>query len=193
LLFGVGNVGSELSKIDDADTFMTTDGGISWKNVKKGPWTWSYGDQGSIIVLAPRGAGDQAAKTKTVSYSLDEGKTWSDYSFSDEEVTILDVTTLKSGTSRNFLLWCRSGSGKIFTVNLDFTGLTDKACQFNEQGDSDYYLWSPKHPLQDDDCLFGHVAKYLRKKTDTKCYNDQNLQRLHEFSNCQCSRRDYEW
>ncbi|OAQ91967.1 vacuolar protein sorting/targeting protein 10 [Purpureocillium lilacinum] len=194
LLFGVGNVGSSLGDIKDADTFMSRDGGVTWTSVKKGHWTWRYGDQGSIIVLAQRATHASPAKTKIVSYSLDEGKTWKEYTFADEDVTILDISTLDSGTSRNFLLWCKSGSGKTFSVNLDFTGLANKACEFKKdsQADSDYYLWSPKHPLQDDDCLFGHVARYLRKKADRKCYNEQSIQRLYDHKDCQCSRRDYE-
>lgn len=193
LIFAVGNVGSKLGDIKDADTFMTTDGGITWKNVKKGHWTWQYGDQGSIIVLVQRATHGNGAKTKMVSYSTDEGNTWTDYDFTDEEVTVLDITTLRTGVSRNFLLWCKSNDGKIFSVNLDFTGLANKPCQYLEDGDSDYTLWSPKHPLQSDDCLFGHVARYLRKKTDRKCYNKRNLQRLHDYTNCECTRRDYEW
>ncbi|RFU79218.1 vacuolar sorting targeting 10 [Trichoderma arundinaceum] len=192
LLFGVGNVGPTLGDIKKSDTFMSTDSGVSWKNVKKGSWSWQYGDQGSIIVLVQRFTRNNPVKTRYVSYSTDEGNTWKDFEFADSDVSVLDITTLRSGTSRNFLLWCKSGRGRLFSVNLDFTGLTDKACEFTKGGDSDYYLWSPKHPLQDDDCLFGHVAKYLRKKTDRKCYNKQNLQRLYEHEDCACSRRDYE-
>ncbi|KOS16873.1 Vacuolar protein sorting/targeting protein 10 [Escovopsis weberi] len=192
LLFGVGNVGPHLGDFKDADTFMSTDAGISWKNVKKGRWTWQYGDQGSIIVLVQKATPKNAVKTDIVSYSVDEGNTWKDYKFTDEEVTVLDITTVRSGTSRNFLLWCRSSRGKLFSVNLDFTGLTDKPCKYDKDGDSDYYLWSPKHPLLDNDCLFGHVSRYLRKKTDRKCYNTQDIQRNVENENCECGRSDYE-
>ncbi|KFA78131.1 hypothetical protein S40288_01373 [Stachybotrys chartarum IBT 40288] len=192
LMFGVGNVGSELGDIKDADTFMTTDGGITWKNVKKGHWTWQYGDQGSIIVLVQRATRKNDVKTNIVSYSTNEGKTWTDYKFNDDEVTVLDITTLRSGTSRNFLLWCRDGKKKLFSVNLDFTGLADEPCSYSQDPHSDYYVWSPKHPTQDNECLFGHVAKYLRKKTDRRCYNDRGLQRLLEYTNCECRREDYE-
>ncbi|KAF7535712.1 hypothetical protein G7Z17_g13159 [Cylindrodendrum hubeiense] len=192
LIFGVGNVGSKLAEIKDSDTFMTTDGGITWKNVKKGHWTWQYGDQGGVIVLVQRATHGNGAKTKIVSYSTDEGKTWTDYKFSDDEVTVLDITTVQTGASRNFILWCKPDKGKLFSVNLDFTGLADKACEYDEESESDYYLWSPKHPFQDNDCVFGHVATYLRKRTDRKCYNKQNLQRLHDYSNCKCARTDYE-
>jgi photosystem II stability/assembly factor-like uncharacterized protein len=193
LMLGVGNVGSKLGDIEDADTFLTTDAGITWTNVKKGRWTWQYGDQGSIIVLAQKTTRNNPVKSKAVSYSLDEGKTWEDQEFATVPVTVLDITTVQSGTSRNFLVWCRDDAGTLFSVNLDFSGLADDACEVTEDDNSDYYLWSPKHPLQDNDCLFGHVAKYLRKKPDRKCYNKENLQRLQQVTNCECTREDYEW
>ncbi|KAF4984836.1 hypothetical protein FZEAL_64 [Fusarium zealandicum] len=192
LIFGVGHVGPKLGEMKDADTFMSDDGGITWKCVKKGSWTWQFGDQGSIIVLVQRATHGNGVKTKTVSYSADEGKTWADYEFNEQEITVLDLTSVQTGVARNFLLWCRTDDNKLFTVNLDFTGLTDKACKASDDESSDYDLWSPKHPLQDDDCLFGHVAKYRRKKADRKCFNERDMARLQSYENCECSRRDYE-
>lgn len=188
LMFGVGNVGPILGDAKDADTFMTTDAGLTWKHVQKGRWIWSIGDQGSIVVLAPR---DTA--TKSVSFSTDEGDTWDEYEFSDTEIAISDITTLRSGSSRNFLLWGDDG-GQLVTVNLDFTGLTDRPCE--NEGDSetsDYYLWSPEHPLQPNGCLFGHKNQYLRKKKGRSCYNDKKLQHLFHVDDCKCTRQDFEW
>ncbi|WQF78177.1 Putative WD40/YVTN repeat-like-containing domain superfamily, sortilin [Colletotrichum destructivum] len=192
LMFGNGNVGSSLSAIKEADTFMTTDAGITWKNVKKGAWTWQYGDQGSIVVLVQRASPENPVKTKTISYTTDEGKTWKDFAFTDKEVTVLDISTLRSGASRNFLIWCKDDGGEMFSVNVDFAGLTDRPCKSDENGGSDYYLWSPKHPSQPDNCLFGHVSKYLRKKEDANCYNDARVQHLYQLQNCTCTRSDFE-
>ncbi|KAF5660032.1 carboxypeptidase Y-sorting PEP1 precursor [Fusarium circinatum] len=192
LIFGYGNVGPSLGDVKDADTFMSADGGINWKSVKKGVWTWQYGDQGSIIVLAQRATQANKIKSNIVSYSTDEGNTWTDYKFTDKEVTIQDLTSVHSGTSRNFLVWYQTDDKKLFAANLDFTGLTNQPCKHSDDSSSDYDLWSPKHPLQNDDCLFGHKAKYLRKKTDRKCYNQASMSRLREYENCECTRRDFE-
>ncbi|KAI1373608.1 Oligoxyloglucan reducing end-specific cellobiohydrolase [Hypoxylon crocopeplum] len=187
IMFGIGNVGPILGDAKDADTFMTADAGLTWKMVKKGSWTWSFGDQGSIVVLAQRNT-----KSKSISYSLDRGDTWEDYPFSETDVVITDITTLRSGSSRDFILWGHQGD-KLFTVNLDFSGLASEPCKDDDdQEKSDYELWSPKHPLQPDDCLFGHKNYYLRKKKDRKCYNDRDLQYLYGVENCECTRRDYE-
>ncbi|KAJ4271974.1 vacuolar protein sorting/targeting protein PEP1 [Fusarium torreyae] len=192
MIFGVGNVGSSLGEMKDADTFMSADGGITWRNVQKGVWTWQYGDQGSIIVLAKRATHGNNAKSNIISYSTDEGKTWTDFKFTDKEVTVQDLTSVYSGASRNFLVWYRTDDKKLFAANLDFTGLTDQACKNTEDASSDYDLWSPKHPLQKDDCLFGHKAKYLRKKPDRKCFNEKTMSRLRGYEICECTRRDFE-
>ncbi|KAI0204673.1 hypothetical protein F4808DRAFT_306358 [Astrocystis sublimbata] len=188
LMFGTGNVGPILGNAKDADTFMTQDAGMTWKEIKKGSWSWSFGDQGSIVVIAQRNK-----KTKSVSYSLDRGDTWQDKEFHNSEVFITDITTVRSGSSRNFILWGQNGK-ELFAINLDFSGLTDKPCIHDEDDSdkSDYELWSPEHPLQPNRCLFGHKNYYLRKKKDRKCYNERKLQQVYKFETCECTREDYE-
>lgn len=182
LMFGLGNVGQYLGAKSEADTFMTTDAGITWTNVQKGQWMWQYGDQGSIIVLAQVGK-----STKTIKYTVDEGRKWEEWQFSDDDITITDVTTLRSGASRNFLIWGMK-DGKVVTINIDFSGLADRECDTNE----DYYFWSPKHPFQNNNCLFGHQSQYRRKKTDAKCYNGFRIQHQYNVRNCTCERTDFE-
>ncbi|KAL1965296.1 hypothetical protein VTN77DRAFT_5898 [Rasamsonia byssochlamydoides] len=191
LMFGVGNVGEYLTTKDEADTFFTRDGGITWKAVKKGSYKWEFGDQGSVLVLV-----EELKPTKVVYFSVDEGDTWEEFKFSDEEMVIESISTLPSDTSKNFLLWGREvSSGKLATVNLDFSGLRDRKCNLDEEtGEGeDYYLWEPKHPLQEGNCLFGHVEQYHRKKPSSHCWNDWSEPHIHRIArNCTCTREDYE-
>ncbi|KAF2674767.1 vacuolar protein sorting/targeting protein 10 [Microthyrium microscopicum] len=194
LMIGVGNVGEYLGLYNEGDTFLTKDGGITWKPIMKGTFMYEYGDQGSIIILVPR-----SVPTNKVWYSTDEGDEWHEYEFDHDGVTTVDrVTTVPSDNSRNFLLWGKKG-GALTTVNLDFTGLADKQCKLDKENptaaDSDYELWSPKHPGKTDevDCLFGHVSRYYRKKPQSNCYNGPLIERLHDIErNCTCTRQDFE-
>ena len=193
LMMGVGNVGASLGSKEEADTFITRDGGITWDLVKKGNYMWEFGDQGSIIAIVR-----ERVATKEIFYSLDEGASWMAYQFSDSDMIIEAITTLPSDNSRNFLLWGRySDSAKeIVTVNIDFTGLRDRLCHLDELNptDGDYYLWEPKHPLQDSNCLFGHIAQYHRKRPEADCYNGRRFDHLHNIArNCTCTRQDFEW
>lgn len=199
LMIAVGNVGSELlpKDHDDTDTFITSDAGITWQSIKKGAYLFEYGDQGSIILIVK-----ERTPTKTLFYSLDEGKTWNEHSFSEVDMRIEAITTMPSDRSMNFLLW----GGEVddgaksapFTVALDFAALKDRerACTFSEEKpeNEDYYLWEPRHPTQSDNCLFGHISTYHRKRSDAKCHNGKTpLPQLHEIkSNCTCTREDFE-
>lgn len=193
LMVGVGNVGEFLVEYNEGNTFLTKDGGITWKHVMKGTYMWEYGDQGSVIVLV-----EKDTPTNAVFYSLDEGETWSRKEFSGTQMLVEKISTVPSDNSRNFLLWATEGQ-KLKTVNLDFSGLTSHQCKLDkenpESDESDYYLWKPEHPLKQDEkeCLFGHVSRYYRKKTDKKCYNGPMIDRLHDIEkNCSCTRQDFE-
>jgi len=193
LMLAVGNVGPELSTFGEANTFMTTDAGITWKEIKKGTYAWEFGDQGSVIVIVRRGE-----DTDHVYYSIDSGAKWNLYQFADHKMRVDAITTVPSDTSLNFLLWGKD-SKELVAVNLDFSGLPEfqKECKLDENDPTkgDYDLWSPQHPLQQDEpeCLFGHVAQYHRKKRDVKCRNGQRIDQMHDIArNCSCTRRDFE-
>jgi len=155
---------------------------------KKGSYMWRFGDQGSIIVLI-----DPKEPTNVLYWSKDEGKNWEEYQFLDKKVHVEDLTTMPSDNSRNFLVWAKGDEGTM-TINIDFTGLTGRQCVLDEKVENDdYYFWSPKHPTQDNDCLFGHVSQYHRKKITADCYNGQTIERLHNIANnCECARSDFE-
>lgn len=196
LMMALGNVGPSLSRRSESNLFMTRDAGITWREVHKGIYAWEFGDRGSIIVIVP-----QNRPTKSLLFSLDEGETWTEHAFSDVDMKVDSVTTLPDDSSRNFLIWGRD-TGSLFAryaaVNIDFTKLKDrsKICAFNQANPegNDYYLWEPKHPSQKDNCLFGHVARYNRKRPESKCYNNETVPLLsHTEKNCECTRQDYEW
>lgn len=195
VMMGVGNVGETLGRYKDGDTYITVDGGVSWKEVMKGTYMWEYGDQGSIIVIV-----EENTPTKFVYYTTDDGETWTKYQFNDEEMLIGAISTVPSDTSKNFLLWGKEAGkrSRLTTVNLDFSQIFDRECNLMEEDPrnekSDYSLWSPQHPTKDDDCLFGHVSEYHRKKPESKCFNGRIIDRLHGIArNCTCSREDFEW
>lgn len=184
LMMGVGNVGEFLGTRNEANTFVTRDGGVTWTGVAPGSWMWEYGDQGSILVIVK-----EDEPTDYIKYSLDEGYSWTPYTFSSEPMTVNDISTVPSDTSLNFILW-GGISGSMATVNLDFSSLEER---FKQCTPLDLYDWSPKHPLSDDNCLFGHVATYKRKNVKSSCYLGRQRSQLSTISrNCTCTRQDFE-
>lgn len=208
MLLGVGNVGDYLIDYESSNTFMSNDGGITWHESHKGPYQWEFGDQGSIVVIVKDGE-----PTDRVLYTLNEGRTWEEHIFASQKMYIRDITTVPSDSSRRFLLFARpdDDGDHMKTIALDFSGLTDRQCNFEEtrsrsmltnvlgvldEQDSkkhDFYLWTPSHPSNEDKCLFGHVAEYHRKNPDSLCYIGPKLDTLHKIlQNCTCSIYDFE-
>ena len=193
LMMGVGNVGEYMTRKVEGDTFITSDGGMTWRAAKNGNYMWEFGDKGSVIVIA-----QEHAATDHIFYSLDEGLTWQEYKFADSPMNVYDLTTVPSDQSQNFLLWGKvsDNSKEITTVNIDFTGLRGRQCDNPDAHETDdYYMWAPKHPLQDNNCLFGHIAQYHRKRPGADCFNGNTLSHeLHMMvQNCTCTRQDFEW
>ncbi|CCH42175.1 transmembrane sorting receptor [Wickerhamomyces ciferrii] len=193
MMIGVGNVGNKLDAYFDGSTFLTRDGGVTWKEIKKGVYQWEYGDQGSIIVLV-----NAQDSTNVISYSLDEGQTWSDYQFTESLVKVNDISTVPSDDSRKFLLFTKlpSNKGDKSTVyQIDFSQLLKRKCNLDlaNPDTDDFDLWTPKHPHHPDNCLFGHEAHYYKKIPGRDCYIGEKLSKPYEvINNCPCNRKDFE-
>lgn len=193
LLIGVGSVGPKLKPVSDSDTFLSRDGGISWKEAVKGSHMWEFGDQGSIIVLAA-----DRERSHEVMYSLNEGETWQTYAFTTKEkaLELYDIATVPSDTSRSFLLFGREkGNADAFVTRIDFTGLTNVQCTLDtdKPDEDDFELWTPSHPFMEENCLFGHEAQYHRKIPDRDCFVGPRVHQPHKLlRNCTCVRQDYE-
>ncbi|VEU19482.1 DEKNAAC100201 [Brettanomyces naardenensis] len=193
MMIGVGNVGESLGNYYDGDTFLTRDGGISWKEVKKGVYMWEFGDQGSIIVLV-----NGKDNTNIIFYSLDQGDTWTEFKFTEEKVTVQDISTVPSDNSVKFLLFTRvplARGDKTRLFQIDFSQILSEPCNLDlENSDTDdFELWTPRHPQQDTNCLFGHEAQYYRKIPGKHCRVGKKLTQPYKvIRNCACSRQDYE-
>ncbi|CAD6629832.1 CEI_1a_G0027530.mRNA.1.CDS.1 [Saccharomyces cerevisiae] len=190
MMFGVGNVGDRLLPYEECSTFLTTDGGETWTEVKKGPHQWEYGDHGGVLVLVP-----ENAETDSISYSTDFGKTWKDYKFCGDKVLVKDIITVPRDSALRFLLFGEAknmGSGSFRTYTIDFRNIFERQCEFDITGKKRAdFKYSPLGSRTG--CLFGHKTEFLRK-TDEKCFIG-NIP-LSEFSrnvkNCSCTRQDFE-
>ncbi|ODV87493.1 hypothetical protein CANARDRAFT_194251 [[Candida] arabinofermentans NRRL YB-2248] len=193
MMMAVGNVGEKLENYYDGHTYLTKDGGNTWKEVKKGVYMWEYGDQGSVIVIV-----NGKDNTNILSYSVDEGDTWTDYKFTDESVTVQDISTVPGDNSLKFLLFTRvplARGDKTRVFQIDFSQLLKEPCNMDLKHPDidDFELWTPKHPFQSDNCLFGHEMQYYRKIPGKLCRIGKALRQPYKvIRDCACTRQDYE-
>ncbi|KAG7660701.1 VPS10 [[Candida] subhashii] len=186
-LIGVGSVGEHLEDYSKSSTFLSKDGGVTWKEVQDGVYMWEYGDRGTILVLV-----EATKATDKLLYSLDEGESWNEFKFADREVNILDLATVPTDTSRKFLILARDGGSATLSYSIDFTNIHKRQCQLNLDNPEkdDYTYWTPG-----DGCLFGHESKYLRRAIGhNDCFigSAPLAEGFTVTRNCTCTRQDYE-
>ena len=123
----VGNVGEQLAPYKESDTFLSRDAGFTWEEVHKDAHLWEFGDSGSILVMA-----NDEEPTDHVLYSLDEGLSWREYRFTNDNIRVKSIVTVPTDTSRRFILmgyYPRSPDAAV-VVHLDFSALTSIQCKF---------------------------------------------------------------
>ncbi|KAK6455477.1 vacuolar protein sorting/targeting protein 10 [Scheffersomyces xylosifermentans] len=193
LLIGVGSVGATLDSYDKSSTFLSNDGGITWKEIKHGVFMWEYGDRGTVLVLV------DANETDTLLYSLDDGETWLEFKFAKDPIKIDDLATVPSDTSRKFIIFGHSNKDSSVTLSysIDFSNIHKRQCQLDlDHPDlDDFEYWSPSHPNLPDNCLFGHESKFLRRAVGhSDCFigGAPLSEGFKVTRNCSCTRRDFE-
>jgi len=183
ILLGVGNVGPYLTDINNADTYMSIDAGLTWKLVKKGVYSWEFIDQGSIIVLI-----QEDVPTNVLYYSTNYGKDWNEYQFLNSEKIILRTLTSdpNSKSMYAFILGYKVGQiGEVIATSVNFENVLKKQC-----GKGDFEEWKISGNGKKT-CLLGHETTYQRKKVDSECYVG-DYERKVVKENCPCSEIDYE-
>jgi len=88
IIVAVGNTGFQLerNRPTKMNTYMSRDGGLNWKEIRKGSYIYEIGDHGGLIVLA-----HNTKETNEVLYSYDEGLTWHSMTISDTPIDIFNI------------------------------------------------------------------------------------------------------
>ncbi|KAJ7444437.1 Oligoxyloglucan reducing end-specific cellobiohydrolase [Mycena latifolia] len=187
LLVATGSVGNFLLPYEQCNTFLSTDGGITWNMILRGAHKLSFGDSGSILVAVPDEEG-----VNHVRYSLNSGQTWEVYNFG-VRLKPLTLTPSRNSGSPKFLLVGQVGRrdqssevGPYVTVYLDISSTRKRKC--TDEDFEVWYAWAPGS-----ECIMGHKQRYKRRKPDTECYVGQRLTEPDEsFDYCACTDADYE-
>ncbi|BGO96427.1 putative Signal sequence binding protein [Rhodotorula toruloides ATCC 204091] len=190
VMLAVGNVGEHLISYTDSDTFLTRDGGFTWEEVHKDAHMWEFGDQGTILILA-----NDEQPTDHVTYTLNQGLSWQDYSFG-ETIRVKSIVTVPMDTSRKFILFGTKPDRPEQTVaiHLDFSSITNIKCKLDlaHPSNDDFELWSPSEN-RDEPCLFGMQALYHRRIRDRNCFVGERLPQPHKIEKyCACTEQDFE-
>ncbi|KAK9765550.1 vacuolar protein sorting/targeting protein PEP1 [Basidiobolus ranarum] len=191
ILMGVGNVGASLLEYEECDTFLSDNGGLTWKEVAKGAHKYEMGDTGSLLVMI-----DDEAYTDKITYSTDRGQNWTEL---DLKVSIRArmLTTDPESTTSSFLLFgstARTETEKYAMLQLDFDNLLSRKCVFEEGNtNGDFEKWIARNLEDGPDCIMGHTTAFWRRKADAQCYVGEKFKDPKMvLDNCPCEEEDFE-
>jgi hypothetical protein len=195
IIMGVGSVTEFLALYDDSDTFLSTDAGLTWIAVAKGPHKYEVIDMGATLVMIP----DLQTPIDYILFSKDRGKTWERKTFLiDNKKWICLYTTLDpQAISRKILMVAVTESlkGKRFMVNLDFTAIYSRQCVFdktNPEKSVDFELFTPGYQ-NSHSCLMGEIRGFYRRNANADCFTSEDFDSLknEKVTPCTCTRMDY--
>lgn len=190
LLLGVGSVGGSLRPYEMCDTFLSEDGGRSWRVIRKGPHFWEVAEGGAKLVLIP-----SVGEVQQAQWSNDLGHTWTSISLGGVPIHPRALTAPETQRTRSFLL-VASLSPDLAQENdrhrmyhLDFTHVHDRYCK---DGEEDYQPW---WDMEDGEkaCLLGSTFGVWRRKVGQDCApKEEVLARPLDQKPCRCTDKDFE-
>ena len=103
-------------------------------------------------------------------YSYDEGLTWQELRFSNNQVMVHNFIIEITSTSRHFIVigegQVKKGETTGFIIGVDFSKINEQQCWKRVTPDnrnSDYETWTPNDGRQGHNCLLGSKTMYVRR------------------------------
>lgn len=199
ILLGIGNVGKYLENdVTKLNTFISRDGGISWKKVSDKPSVFGFGDVGNIIVTVPVSLnfyldGSTDDLNDSFSYSLDQGDSWTEIELGGKFLPSFVINN-KDNTEKTLMIYgtvFEQQDTRSIVYTLDFNSAFDKTCE-----DNDMEEWFARRVDPEADkgtCVYGHSEKFARRKSDAKCFINRNYDDLKPIEQpCECTTKDTE-
>ncbi|GJJ72837.1 hypothetical protein EMPS_05195 [Entomortierella parvispora] len=173
MMVKVGNVGPYLLDAQSCHTFLTLDGGHSWRQILRGPYQHAFADQGNILLLAR----DDGQPTDTLLYSLDHGRSFVQFRFlsslpalppiagDDGKVFVRRLITRLHGIGTSIMILAEPtlsistatrtadhlvAASKQWLIRIDFAGLDFPTCvlDLEDEDNDDFERWSLARPEQ---------------------------------------------
>jgi len=194
IIMGTGNVGPALRfEPEEANTFLSRDGGLTWMEAHKGAYIYEFGDHGGIIVMA-----NDLQKTVEVVFTWNEGQSWYDFKVSKQAFEVDNIITEPNLTSTSFIMFGAREDGVGVLYYMKFDALQFPRCKGVWAADSvssDYETWAPSDGdstrANGETCMLGQQVSYTRRKRTSQCFNGEEFERPVTKKVCSCTKEDY--
>ena len=185
LILATGNIGNYLDE-EKADTYLSNNGGLSFKKIANGSHIYQIGDQGSLIVMAR-----DDKEVQKIKFSWNNGKTFEEMLINEKPLFVTNIVIESSHKGLIFQVYgVLKDDSSGFVVPVNFENLMPRRCVHDEYGDSDYETWSPHSSTGK--CINGEKMVYLRRKPERACFNSDEVEMVRRDAVCKCEAEDWE-
>jgi len=193
IILGNGKEGQYLdpSNIAAVGTYLSSDGGWSWKRLKDGASSFAMADFGGLLLLV-----DDGVLTSKIYYTWNSGKDLIACDILGTSFYVNSIFSVPGKASQSFFMFVSQDLTKgspSFLLTVDFSQLHKSQCRSPERAgnpDSDYEIWSPTETYGGK-CYLGEKISIVRKVPTADCYDPTNFKPKIESKPCPCTRDDY--
>ncbi|XP_044254445.1 sortilin-related receptor-like isoform X1 [Tribolium madens] len=187
LIIATGVLGKSLK--GHYGVYISSDAGQTWRQTLRDLYFFNMGDHGGILTAVKyfklRG------ETRHVLYSTDEGETWKQAAFHDQNIRLYGLMTEPGENTTVFTMFgSLPEEHQWIIIKLDLI----KAFAYNCSKD-DYKPWSPSQSDENRSyipCVMGQQITYHRRMPHANCYNGENFDVPISMTPCGCDIYDYE-
>ncbi|SCU83504.1 LAME_0C05402g1_1 [Lachancea meyersii CBS 8951] len=168
-------------------TFITTNGGETWRKAFDFPAAIQYGDNGNIMVALPFSPDADGDPATELYYSLDQGDTWIEYELKQSVFIEAFFANTLDGSGTKFTILGTDFGRKMrsWLYSIDFSDAFDS----RKCGEDDMEEWFSNSG----NCIGGIRRKFTRRISDAECLVRETYKDLeYEEEICQCTDADYE-
>ncbi|OWB57183.1 hypothetical protein B5S28_g3113 [[Candida] boidinii] len=190
LVIGIGNTGDILSSNPkDYKTYLSSDGGFTWRKIFEVNTKFSTGNFGNLIVAFHSNIYEyenESSVTSNLLYSLDSGRSWQGYTLDN----INNFDSISFNPNQEFPQFVaralNNEHSKVSILSIDFSKTFDGECR-----NSDIQNWS-YHMDQNDTtpvCTNGVALLFPKRRPNSFCLLKKDQLDV-KVSQCSCSAKD---
>ncbi|XP_057669254.1 sortilin-related receptor-like [Diorhabda carinulata] len=169
--------------------YISLDAGVTWRHTLMDLYFFNMGDHGGILSAVKYYK--TKGETRHIEYSIDEGRSWNQTEFHNEELRLYGLMTEPGENTTVFTMF---GSlperHQWIIVKVDFTKLFPRKCT-----KGDYKMWYPSYSEQNRNyipCILGQQVTYQRRIPLVNCLNGLDYVQETSIVNCECDLLDFE-
>ncbi|XP_053708942.1 VPS10 domain-containing receptor SorCS3 isoform X2 [Synchiropus splendidus] len=181
IIVAAGNIGAELS-YNNVGMFISSDAGNSWRQVFEEEHNVWFLDQGGALVAVKQ----PTVPTKHLWISFDEGRQWTQHSFSSLPLFV-DGVLVESGAENQIMTFFGhfSHRSEWQLIKIDYKSIFTRKCS-----EEDYQTWHLHN--QGEPCVMGQKQIYMKRRPGNYCMLGNDYSRILSAESCICRAHDFE-